>query len=109
MSLENPESDNKIFSIAPAEGQKSLLFTNDKKFEAMCDPCNFPYGSGTFDLERKQKLTYRKYFNQRLLDDFLEILIICLLLSILSNQNKYLMTITILYEDKSLASVMTCH
>ena len=37
---------------------------NDKKFEAMCNPCNFPYGNGTFDTDRKRKVTYRKYFNQ---------------------------------------------
>ncbi len=68
MSLENPESDNKIYSIAPAEEQKPLMFMNDKKCEAMCNPCNFRYGNGTFDTDRKRKITYRKYFNQRLLD-----------------------------------------
>jgi hypothetical protein len=68
MSLENPESDHKIYSIAPAEGEKPMSFMNDKNFEALCNPCNFPYGNGTFNTERERKLTYRKYFNQRLLD-----------------------------------------
>ena len=40
----------------------------DKNFEAMCNPNKFPYGTGTFDTTRERKLTYRKYFNQRLLD-----------------------------------------
>ena len=41
---------------------------NDKHFEALCNPCNFPYGNGTYNTERERKLTYRKYFNQQLLD-----------------------------------------
>ena len=40
----------------------------DPKFEAMSNPDKFPYGDGTFCTERPRKLTYRKYFNQRLLD-----------------------------------------
>ena len=68
MSLENPEADHKMYSIAPAEGEKPMSFMNDKYFEALCNPCNFPYGNGTFSTERERKLTYRKYFNQRLLD-----------------------------------------
>ena len=47
MSLENPESDNKMYSIAPAEGEKPISFMTDKNFEALCNPCNFPYGTGT--------------------------------------------------------------
>ena len=68
MTLQNPESDNQIYSVAPAEGEKPLSFTTDKDYEAMCNPCNFPYGNGTFNASRERKLTYRKYFNQRLLD-----------------------------------------
>ena len=68
MSLENPESDSQIYSVAPAEGQKPIMFMTDEHFEAMCNPCNFPYGNGTFSTDRERKLTYRKYFNQRLLD-----------------------------------------
>ena len=68
MSLENPESDSRIYSVAPAEGQKPVMFMTDEHFEAMCNPCNFPYGNGTFSTDRERKLTYHKYFNQRLLD-----------------------------------------
>ena len=34
MSLENPEADHKIYSVALAEGEKPVLFMNDKHFEA---------------------------------------------------------------------------
>ena len=66
LSLENPESegDDKMYSIAPAEGEKPMSFMNDEHFEALCNPCNFPYGNGTYNTERERKLTYRKYFNQ---------------------------------------------
>ena len=40
----------------------------DANFEAMSNPDKFPYSSGTFSSDRPRKLTYRKYFNQRLLD-----------------------------------------
>ncbi len=40
----------------------------DKDFETMCNPSNFPLSNGTFSANRERKLTYRKYFNQRLLD-----------------------------------------
>ena len=70
LSLENPESegDDEMYSIAPAEGEKPMSFMNDEHFEALCNPCNFPYCNGTYNTEREQKLTYRKYFNERLLD-----------------------------------------
>ena len=66
LSLENPESkgDDEMYSIAPAEGEKPMSFMNDKHFEALCNLCNFPYRNGTYNTEREQKLTYRKYFNQ---------------------------------------------
>ena len=35
MSLENPEAFGQIFSIAPAEGQKSLSIMTDSHFEAI--------------------------------------------------------------------------
>lgn len=65
MSLEHPEA---IVSVAPAEGQKPLSIMTDPNFEAMFNPNKFCFGSGTFSTERPRKLTYRKYFNQRLLD-----------------------------------------
>ena len=36
MSLENPESDNKMYSIAPAEGEKPMSFMTDKKILKHC-------------------------------------------------------------------------
>lgn len=40
----------------------------DPNFEAMSNPNKFPYGNSTFSSEWPRNLTYRKYFNQRLLD-----------------------------------------
>ena len=65
MSLEHPEA---IISVASAEGQRPLFIMTDPNFEAMFNPDKFCFGSGTFSSERPRKLTYRKYFNQRLLD-----------------------------------------
>ena len=62
MCVENPEA------IAPAEGQKPLSMMTDSHFEAMSNPDKFCYSTGTFNSDRTRKLTYRKYFNQRLLD-----------------------------------------
>ena len=68
MSLENPEVFCQTISIAPVEGQKSLSIMADTKFEAMVNPDKLCFGNRTFNTERPRKLTYRKYFNQRLLD-----------------------------------------
>ena len=68
MSLENPEAFGQIFSVAPAEGQKPLSIMTDKAFETMFNPDKFCFGKGAFNTDRPRKLTYRKYFNQRLLD-----------------------------------------
>ena len=65
MFLEHPEA---IISVAPAEGQRPLFIMTDPNFEAMFNPDKFCFASGTFSSERPRKLTYRKYFNQRLLD-----------------------------------------
>ena len=65
MTVENPES---IISVAPAEGQKPLSIMTDASFEAMSNPDKFCYGDGVFSTDRSRKLTYRRYFNQRLLD-----------------------------------------
>ena len=65
MSLENPEAFEQIFSIAPAEGQKPVSIVTDNAFETMFNPDKFCFGNRAFNTER---LTYRKYFNQRLLD-----------------------------------------
>ena len=68
MCVENPESFREIICVAPAEGEKPLNIMTDSNFEAMSNPDKFPYGVGTYSSERPRKLTYRKYFNQRLLD-----------------------------------------
>ena len=65
---ENPEADAQIYSLAPAEGQKPILIMTDTHFEEMCNPDKFCFGNGGFNTERPRKLTYRKYFSQRLLD-----------------------------------------
>ena len=67
-SLENPEALDQIVSIAPAEGQRPSVIMTDKEFEAMFNPDKFCFGTGAFSISRPRKLTYRKYFNQRLLD-----------------------------------------
>ena len=68
MCVENPESFRHIMCVAPAEGEKPVNIMTDVYFEAMSNPDKFPYGIGTFSSKRPRKLTYRKYFNQRLLD-----------------------------------------
>ena len=68
MSVENPETFKDIICVAPAEGEKPMNVITDPNFEAISNPDKFPYGKGTFSNERLRKLTYRKYFNQRLFD-----------------------------------------
>ena len=68
LNVENPEALKYIICVAPAEGQKPLNVMTDPNFEAMSHPDKFPYAEGTFRTEYPRKLTYRKYFNQRLLD-----------------------------------------
>ena len=68
MCIENPEAFAEIVCVAPAEGQKPLFIITDPKFEAMSNPEKFPSGTGCYSSDRPHKLTYRKYFNQRLPD-----------------------------------------
>ena len=68
MCVENPESFRHTMCVAPAQGEKPLNIMTDVHFEAMSNPDKFPYSTGTFSSNRPRKLTYRKYFNQRLLD-----------------------------------------
>ena len=68
LSVENPESDVQTYSVAPAKGQKSISIMTDLSFEEMSNPDKFCFGTGGFNTERPRKITYRKYFNQRLLD-----------------------------------------
>ena len=55
-------------SVAPAEGQRPVSIMTDPNFEAMLNPDKFCFGNATVSTKRPKKLTYRKYFNQRLLD-----------------------------------------
>ena len=64
-SVENSESQT--MCVAPAEGERPLNMT-DPNFETTSNPDKFPYGTGTFSSDCPRKLTYRKYFNQRLID-----------------------------------------
>ena len=59
---------NKIISVAPGEGAKPLNILTDQLFEEMSFPHKYPNGKGGFSQERKEKITVRKFFNQRLLD-----------------------------------------
>ena len=59
---------NQIISVAPGEGMKPLNILTDQSFEEMAFPHKYPLGKGGFSEERKEKLTVRKFFNQRLLD-----------------------------------------
>ncbi len=68
MTIENPETFNEVVCVAPAEGQTPLFIMTDPNFEAMSNPEKFPISSGCFTTERPNKITYRKYFNQRLLN-----------------------------------------
>ena len=68
MCFENPETIREVICVAPAEGERPLNIMTDPNFEAMSNPDKFPYGTGTYSTNRPRKLTYRKYFNQRLLD-----------------------------------------
>ena len=68
LSVENPEFDVQTYSTVPAEGQKPISIMTDKDFEKMANPDKFCFGTGGFSTERSWKITYRKYFNQCLLD-----------------------------------------
>ena len=59
---------NTVISMAPGEGQKPLNMLSDENFEEMAFPLLYPYGKGGFSNERCERITMRKFFNQRLLD-----------------------------------------
>ena len=63
---ENPAAS--VVNITPCEGQKTIAILTDPKFEEVANPTKFPYGVGGFNTLHPKKLTIRKYFNQRLLD-----------------------------------------
>ena len=59
---------NTVISMAPGEGQKPLNMLSDEKYEEMAFPLLYPYGKGGFSEERCERISIRKFFNQRLLD-----------------------------------------
>ena len=67
-SIEDPEEFAQIVCLAPGEGQKPLYIFTDRHLESMSNPDKCPYGRGCFSDQRPCKLTYKKYFNQRLLN-----------------------------------------
>ena len=44
LTIENPEADPQLLSVAPAEGQQPRDIMTDKHFEAMCNPDTFCLG-----------------------------------------------------------------
>ena len=68
MTIENTEALAEITCLAPGEGQKPLYIMTDTNFEALSNPDKFPNGSGCFSASRPRKISYQKYFNQRLLN-----------------------------------------
>ena len=46
LTPENPELGEKIYSVAPGEGQKPIPILTDIKFEEMCNPDKYPFGQG---------------------------------------------------------------
>ena len=68
LTIDNPEAEGQEYSVAPAEGQNPVNIMSDEAFELMCNPDKFPFGTGGFHSPRQKKITYKKYFQQRLLD-----------------------------------------
>ncbi len=49
LSVENPEAEGQVYSVAPAEGQRPINLMTDPQFELMCNPEKFPLGIGGFN------------------------------------------------------------
>ena len=62
---ENPDH---TFSVAPCEGNKPVPLLSEESLEELCHPHLFPLGRGGFNQERNQRLTLKRYVNQRLLN-----------------------------------------
>ena len=99
LSIENIETENAIMAIAPAEGEKPLSFFFDKDFEVLSNPDKFPLGKGAFSTERPIKLTYRRYFQQRLLNQD----------GRFSQDLDYLFTAQYIVEAKQIFDDMNCY
>ena len=62
-------STDDIVSLAPGENQKPLSMLTDTFSEVLSFPAQFPTGRfGLTDPDRKQFITLKKYFNQRVLN-----------------------------------------
>ena len=62
------ESDgDKIYSVAPGEGQTPMNMFTDDYFEEMSNPTKYPFGRRGINTHRERSITIHKYFNQRLL------------------------------------------
>ena len=61
------QHDDKIYSVAPAEGNKPVSVFEEENLEALAFPVQFPDGKNTLDGKRPAKLSRSKYFNARLL------------------------------------------
>ena len=56
LTVENPEANAQLFTVAPAEGQRPLdIIITNANFEAMCNPDKLCFGTGTFNAERPKK------------------------------------------------------
>ncbi len=56
LSVENPEAEGQVYSVAPAEGQRPISIMTDPQFELMCNPEKFPLGIGGFNNTHLKKL-----------------------------------------------------
>ena len=56
------KEDKTSFSIAPGEGH-NLISKRTKHLHQLAFPTKFPYGECSLDIERKVKLSTRRYFN----------------------------------------------
>ena len=68
MQEDDPQDPNDIHSIAPGENQRPKAFLTDENFELLANPDKYPHGDFGYSVTRQKKLTFRKYFNQRILD-----------------------------------------
>ena len=58
---------DKIYSVAPGEGQTPMNIITDDYFEEMSNPTKYPFGKGGINTHRERSITIPKYFNQQLL------------------------------------------
>ena len=86
MYVENPESFRHTMCVAQAEGEKPLNIMTDLNFEAMSNLDKFPWYILQQATKKAENISIKGYWT--LMADLLEILIICLLHSILLKLSK---------------------